>query len=118
MPRRKSILTVLLLVLGSCLTIKPATAAKRDQSPCGKPPDLVSKAPLPKEEQARARKIRAQGTVAIVVSEGGDVADAKVVVASSEEAGKILIDLVRGMKFKPRPGCGAFKTSMNFSLAE
>lgn len=118
MPRRRYILTVLLLALGSCLTIKPAMAAKRDQSPCGKHPDLVSRAPLPKEQEARAKKIRAQGTVAIAISEEGDVVDAKVVLASSDEAGKILIDRVKGMKFKPRPGCGPIKLSVNFSLAE
>jgi TonB family protein len=92
-------------------------AAKRDQSPCGKPPDLVSKTPLPKEEQERAKRIRAQGVIAIAISEDGNVVDAKVVRASSTEAGKLLIDVVKGMKFKPRPGCGPFKTVVNFSLA-
>ena len=44
--------------------------------------------------------------------------DAQVMGASSNEAGRILIDTVKGMKFKPRLGCGSFKTTVNFSLAE
>jgi hypothetical protein len=79
---------------------------------------LVSKRPLPKEEQERARKIRAQGSIAIVISEDGDVVEAKAIRANSNEAGKILIDMVEGFKFKSRPGCGPFKTDFNFSLAE
>jgi hypothetical protein len=79
---------------------------------------LVSKRPLPKEQQQKAKKMRAQGSVAIVISEGGDVVEAKAIHASSNEAGKILVDLVEGFKFKPRPGCGPFKTSINFSLSE
>jgi hypothetical protein len=97
---------------------KPAMAAKPEQSSCSKPPDLVSKAPLPKEEQERAKKIRAQGSIAIEISEAGDVVSARVVRASSDEAGKLLTDLVKGMKFKPRAGCGPFKTTVNFNLAE
>ena len=89
-----------------------------DETWCSKPPDLVSKRPLSKEEQERANKIRAQGYVAIVISEDGDVVEAKATRASSNEAGKILVHLVQGFKFKSRPGCGPFKTIVNFSLAE
>jgi hypothetical protein len=91
---------------------------KKPPQPCSKPPDLVSKRPLSKEEQDRASKIRVQGSVAIVISEDGDVVEAKATRASSNEAGKILVHLVQGFKFKSRPGCGPFKTVVNFSLAE
>jgi len=106
------------LILASVYSPLLAAAAKHNESPCGTPPALVSKAPLPKEEQERAKEIRAQGTIAIEISEEGDVIGGHVVRASSNEAGKILIDLVKGMKFKSRPGCGTFKTTVNFSLAE
>ena len=118
MIRRAFILACLLLAQGNGLTAKPAVAAKRRQSPCGKPPDLVSKTPLPKEERAKAKKIRVHGSVAIEISEVGDVVEARVVRASSDEAGRLLIDLVKGMKFKPRPGCGPFKTTVNFNLSD
>jgi hypothetical protein len=100
------------------LVVERAAVAKQPQSPCGKPPDLVAKGVLPKEEQQRAKNIRAQGSVAITISEDGEVVAGRVLRATSAEAGKILVDLVKGMKFKPRPGCGPFKTTMNFSLAE
>jgi hypothetical protein len=110
------------LLAGFLLTSPTVLASPPKQrtplSPCSKPPDLVSKRPLPKEEQERARKIRAQGSIAIVISEDGDVVEAKAIRANSNEAGKILIDMVEGFKFKSRPGCGPFKTDFNFSLAE
>lgn len=56
--------------------------------------------------------------MAIVISEEGDVADARVVRATSDEAGRLLIDVAKGMKFTPRPGCGTFKTVLNFNLSE
>jgi hypothetical protein len=118
MLRQALILTCLLLGLGVGLTAEVAKAAKRQQSPCSKPPELVSKRALPKEEQEKARKIRPQGPIAIVVSEDGDVVDARVVHATSDEAGRLLIDLAKGMKSKPRPGCGPFKTIVNFNLSE
>ena|SRR5438128_9819460 len=118
MVRRAFILTCLVLAQGDGLTAKAAVAAKRRQSPCGKPPDLVSKTPFPKEERDKAKKIRVHGAVAIEISEDGDVVEARVVRASSDEAGRLLIDLAKGMKFKPRPGCGPFKTIVNFNLSD
>jgi hypothetical protein len=118
MPKQKLVLTCLLLTLGFNLTASLTRAAKRAKSPCSKPPEMVSKQPLSKEEQERAKNLRPQGSIAFVISEEGDVIEAKVVRANSDEAGKILIDLVKGMKFKPRSGCGQFRSVVNFNLSD
>ncbi|MGO8734288.1 MAG: hypothetical protein ACLQVM_16055 [Terriglobia bacterium] len=117
---RKSIRTALLagFLLSSATVLATPPKQKNPPSPCSKPPELVSKRPLPKEEQEEAKRIRAQGSVAIVISEDGDVVEAKAIHANSNEAAKILIDIVEGFKFKSRPGCGPFKTNFNFTLAE
>ena len=112
------ILILFVLALTLSLPTGVANAAKREQSACGKPPQLISRRPLPKEEQEQAKKTRAQGVVQIVISEDGDVTDARVVQASTKEAIKLLGDWARGLKFKARPGCGSFKTMVNFTLAE
>jgi hypothetical protein len=67
------------------------------------------------QDLAKAHRLRAQGTVAIVISEEGDVTDAKVLNAS-HDASELLLAQARGMKFAPRTGCGVFKTAVNFTL--
>ncbi|MGH9556437.1 MAG: hypothetical protein ACRD2Y_11515, partial [Terriglobales bacterium] len=69
------------------------------------------------ERRARkGRKLRAQGSVTISISEEGDVVEAKLVRASSPEAGDLLLTRARSLKFKARPGCGNFKTTVNYKL--
>lgn len=115
-PRHISILFLLGITLAA--TAATAMSAKREQSPCGKPPALVTKRSLPKEEEEQAKKIRAQGQVAVVISEEGEVVNAKVVRASSPQAIELLMDWAKGMTFQARPGCGPFRTVLNFTLAE
>ena len=45
-----------------------------------------------------------------MVSESGDVADARVLTASPKEAAESLLDAVKRAKFSPRLGCGELKT--------
>jgi TonB family protein len=72
---------------------------------------------LSKEEQSKARKIRAQGMVNISISEDGDVIEAKVVRASSREAVDFLVAFAKSAKFKPIVGCGTTHTAINYTLA-
>jgi len=88
---------------------------KKKESPCDKAPVQVS-APPSMEELKKARDIRAQGSVNIAISEEGDVTDAKVVRASSPEAADMLLKRARSMKFQSRPGCGTFRTTVNYTL--
>ena len=106
------------LVLLAIFTSAPAIAgAKHKDSPCDKPREIASRPQLSKEDQAKARKIRAQGYVNISISEEGDVIDAKVVQASSPEAVDLLLTFAKTAKFKPRPGCGITHGAINYTLA-
>jgi hypothetical protein len=118
MPKHYLLVAWLLPRLIAGLANGAPGGAKGRQSPCSKPPELVSRQPLPKDDQDKAKKIRAQGNIAVVISEDGKVSDAKGVHASSDEAGRLLVELAKGMKFKPRPGCGPYKTTVTFNLAE
>ncbi len=103
---------VLLVWLATTLGI-----ARDKNDACSKPPELVSTAKATKEEQRKARELRAQGSVVATISEQGDVTDAKVAQASSKEAATYLLSVTKAMKYKPRPGCGPFRTIVNFTLA-
>jgi hypothetical protein len=107
---------LLLLALVSASAMPLAAGGEKKDSPCRKPPEVASGGKPTKEEQKKARQLRAQGSVAISISEEGDVVDAEVVRASSQEAGDFLLTWAKAMKFKARPGCGSFKTTVNYTL--
>ena len=117
MPTATFLRQVCVIALFSTAILPCALAGdKKKDSPCGKPPEISSSQPT-KEELDKARKLRAQGLVNISISEDGDVVEAKVIQASSEEAADLLLTRAKAMKFKPRPGCGTFKTIVNYTLA-
>jgi TonB family protein len=106
------------LVLSAALASTTAAGSdKHAPSPCDKPREMVSQPQWSKEDQAKARKIRAQGMIEVSVSEEGDVTEAKVVRASSREAIDLLLAYAKSAKFKPRAGCGVTHTVINYSLA-
>ena len=53
----------------ACSVLPSVAADKKNQSPCAKPREVSSKPPLSKQEQKKAHEIRAQGMVAISISE-------------------------------------------------
>jgi hypothetical protein len=118
MSLRRILKEALILALATASLLPPAMAKDKEQSGCGKPPEFVSGAriKMTKEEQEKIRKLRPQGSVAVSISEAGDVVEAKVVRASSSEAADLLLARTKSMKFKARPGCGTFKTAINYNL--
>jgi TonB family protein len=107
------------LVLLVALTSPPAKAGdKHLDSLCDKPLEVVSPPQLSKEAKAKLEKIRAQGYLAIVVNEGGEVTGAKVVRASPPEAADLLLEFVRSAKFKPRTGCGPTQVKINYTFGD
>ena len=111
-----SVSTVLILM--AAFTSPPAIAGdKHENSPCDKPREIASAPHWSKDDQAKARKIRAQGFVKISINEDGDVVDAKVAQVSSPEAVDLLLAFARSAKFKPRTGCGTTHTAINYTLA-
>ena len=109
--------TVLICVLTVSISKFAIGADKKETSSCSKPREVATPPGLTKEEQKRARTLRAQGVVSISINEDGDIVDAKVVRASSSDAVEILIEYLKPLKFKARPGCGTTHAVINFTLA-
>jgi len=76
----------------------------------------VSQPKTPQEYREKWKKMKVQGKVAIVIDEDGHVSEAKLLEASSKEAADALLATAKTISFKPRPGCGIFKTEMIFTL--
>jgi hypothetical protein len=92
------------------------TAAQQKKSDCGKPPAVLPPPKQPKEQKDKNAKSRFEGKVAITISENGDVVDAKAINPASTEAAERLTDYAKSQKFKPRPGCGDFKTVVSYLI--
>jgi hypothetical protein len=92
-------------------------AAADKKSPCDKTPEIAIQPRFSKEDQAKAREIRAQGMVKITISEDGDVVSAQVINATSSQAADLLLAFAKSAKFKSRPGCGNTQSAINYTLA-
>jgi hypothetical protein len=117
MPLRKILKAALMLTLATVAMRVPSGADEMKESACGKQPVLMPGPKPTKEEQQKACKLRADGLVAISISEEGDVVNATVVRTLSRDAAEALLTRARSMKFQPRPGCGILKITVNYSLA-
>ena len=103
--------TVLLL---AGLGIGPAMAQNK-KNDCKHPPKMLSQPKFSDEDRSKWKGKSVTGRVAIVVSEEGDVTQARVVSASPKEAADSLLNAAKQAKFAPRPGCGDLKTEVVFS---
>jgi hypothetical protein len=116
---RRFIRNVVLVALLTGSWLPPVISKeKKPASPCEKPPEVLRTSKPSKEEQKKARKERMRGVIAVAISEDGDVIEANVVHASSKEAGKMVLNQVKSIKFKPRTGCGVYRTQLDITLAE
>jgi len=106
----------LALVSAVILLSVPTSNCFAAEGKCPDHPQMLPGSKPTKEEQKRQKELRAQGTVSIAISEEGDVVEAKIVRASSKEAATELLKRAQSMKFEPRPGCGVFRTQINFTL--
>jgi len=104
--------TVLLL---TGLGIGPAMAQNK-KNDCKHPPKILSQPKFSDEDRSKWKGKSITGRIAIVVSEEGDVAQARVASASPKEAAESLLNAEKQAKFAPRPGCGDLKTEVVFSL--
>jgi outer membrane biosynthesis protein TonB len=78
----------------------------------------VTQPKTPLEYREKWKNAHVQGRIAIAIDEDGHVSEAKLLEASPKEAADCLIATAKTAKFKPRPGCGTFKTEMNFTNVE
>lgn len=103
------------------MSLSAGKAHKND--PCSKPPDKLQQKLTKEQQQERANREKrikerhAHAVIAITISEDGSVAEVRALEASSAEAAEILAQEAKEMKFKPRPSCGPFKTTVNFNVA-
>jgi len=108
-----------LLTLGTVLLLGglgtgPAMAQNKKKD-CKHPPKILSQPKFSEEDRSKWKGKTLTGTVAIVISEEGDVTQARVVSASPKEATESLLNAAKQAKFAPRPGCGDLKTEFVFS---
>ena len=112
--RRDAILIFLGLALILCSGGYPAKAQKKKNN-CKHPPKIVFQPRFSDEDQKKWKGKSVSGKIAIVISEEGDVTQARVLAASPKEAAESLVNTVKQMKFEPRQGCGELKTEIFFS---
>ena len=94
--------------------IGPAMAQNK-KNDCNHPPKILSQPKFSDEDRNKWKGKSITGRVAIVVSEEGDVTEARVVSATPKEAAGSLLNAAKQAKFAPRPGCGDLKTEVVFS---
>ena len=93
-----------------------STRGQSDQKACRKPPEIATQPKTPQEYREKWKKVNVHGRIAIIIDEDGQVSEAKLIEASPKEAADALLATAKTIKFKPRPGCGTFKTEMIFTL--
>lgn len=113
MSRHSRALQILIAVSLSVTTLSDAQSKKKG---CKEPPKMLSQPRFSDDERAKWKGKSISGKVAIVISEDGDVSQAKVVSVNPNEAAEVLLNAVKRAKFDPRPGCGEIRTDVSFSL--
>jgi outer membrane biosynthesis protein TonB len=109
---------VMRIFLGLALILSSsghATNAQKKKNNCGRPPKIISQPKFSDEDRARWKGKSVSGRVAIVVSEEGDVTQARVVSASPREAAESILNAAKVAKFEPRHGCGELKSDIFFN---
>ncbi len=114
LPRLLSLWIQLFIVTIGALS----TSGQGNQKACRKPPEIATQPKTPQEYREKWKKVRAQGWIAITIDQDGHVSEAKLLEASPKEAAEALLATAKTIAFKPRQGCGAFKTEMIFTVNE
>ena len=115
---RRVLHPTIVLLIGLIFFQAIPTLGQQKKTDCRKPPEVIPPPKPSKEEKQRQAKTKIQGWVAIEISEDGDVVAAKALHPTSDETANQLVSLAKSMKFKPRPGCGVFKTEVNYFIAQ
>jgi len=116
MVRARLLRPTLFLALAFAFIQSTPAVGQQKKTNCTKPPEVLPRPKQSKEDKQKQPKINVRGTVAIEISEDGQVVDAKTIRPSSSEAADQLVSLAKSMKFKPRPGCGVFKIVVNYVI--
>jgi outer membrane biosynthesis protein TonB len=92
-----------------------AAEAQNKKNSCKHPPKIVFQPKFSDEDQKKWKGRSVSGKIAIVISEKGDVSEARVLTASPKEAAESLLNAASRMKFEPRQGCSELKAEIFFS---
>lgn len=90
--------------------------AQNQKDNCKRPPKMVSQPRFTDEDKAKWKGKTISGKVAIVVSEDGDVVQARILSASPKASAEALLNAARQAKFQARSGCGELKTEVIFNV--
>jgi hypothetical protein len=115
--RPNAILSWLALAL-FILSAGSAVTAQNKKKGCGHPPKVLFQPKFSEEDRAKWKGKSPSGRFAIVVSEQGEVTQARVISASPKGAAEAMLSVTKQIKFEPRPGCGDLQTEIFFSFAE
>lgn len=92
------------------------TFARQRKADCSKPPEWIHSKTQPKTDKQKKSDAHIRGNVLIDVSEDGKVVYAKAQVPAQGDAAAQLESFARSLNFKPRPGCGDFKTQLHVDI--
>lgn len=104
------------LALGTVLLLAGPAIAQNKKNDCKQPPKILSQPKFSDEDRSKWKGKSVTGKVALVISEEGEVTQARVVSVSPKEAAESLYNAAKQAKFSPRSGCGDLKTEVIFSL--
>jgi outer membrane biosynthesis protein TonB len=93
-----------------------SASAQSQKNNCKRPPKILSQPRFSDEAKTKWKGKTISGKVAIVVSEDGDVVQARIVSASPKESAEALLNAARKAKFQARTGCGELKTEVILNL--
>src|SRR5260370_40536326 len=93
MPLRRLLQLIIVLSMGLTFLQAMPTLAQQKKTDCRKPPEVIPPPKQSKEEKQRQPKTKIQGTVAIEISEDGDVVAAKALHPTSDETANQFVSL-------------------------
>src|SRR5258706_24954 len=92
------------------------TQAQDKKPACGAPVKWMVPPKFTEGDIAKWKDKALTGTVSLLVSEGGDIIQARVRSVKPKEAAPSFLSAVQQGKFQPRPGCGDWKIEVTFKL--
>jgi hypothetical protein len=92
------------------------TKAQSNKTACGAPVKWMVPPKFTEGDIAKWKDKDLTGTVSLVVSEGGDIIQARIRSVKPKEAAQAFLSAVQQGKFQPRLGCGDWKIEVTFKL--
>src|SRR5258707_9994206 len=98
------------------VAVPPLTHAQDKKPVCGAPVKWMVPPKFTEGDIAKWKDKKLTGTVSLVVSEEGDILQARLQSVKPKEAAQAFLSAVQKGKFHPRLGCGDWKIEVSFNL--